>query len=252
MSVWLGACGGEDQPPALADYDGPDRSRSSTTAGAGGGSIPTPNEGAGGSSAASGVAGSSGSYIPTPVESEPVGMTGQAGASASPPVADCSLGTWAGNFDARSAADLQQLTGYTHVAGSLYVGTSSSSSGTDVTSLLALGCLEQVEGSVTILENPALRDLRGLEQLAIVGDDFTVSTNAQLRSLAALTDLVVTDVLHVRANPQLTLLSAGILSAGELYIDENAALPQCRAELLAEALGLLCNCEDNSLSDDCG
>lgn len=257
MSVWLGACGGEDQPPALADYDMPDRPRSNAPAGVGGSSsIPTPGEGAGGSSASSGSAGSAGSYIPTPVEEGPAqqgsaGTSGQAGASASPPVADCSLGTWAGDFDARSAADLQQLTGYTQVTGGLYVGPSSSSSGTDVTSLLALSCLEQVGASVTILENPALRDLQGLEQLSLVGDDFTISTNAQLRSLAALTDLVVTDVLHIRANPQLTLLSEDVLSAGELYIEENPALPQCRADLLAEALGLPCNCQDNSLSDSC-
>jgi hypothetical protein len=255
MSVWLGACGGDDQPPPLADFDAPERTGSSSTSGAGGGgsSIPTPSEtgGAGTGNPASGTGGAN-SYIPTPTETGSMNVAGQGGAGTgtgpTPPTETCSQGTWTGNFSARSAADLQQLVGYTHVTGTLYVGTSASASGTDVTSLLALSCLEQVDGSLTLLENPVLIDLEGLEQLAFVGDDFTVSTNASLRSLEAVTQLVVGDVLHLRANPQLTLLGAGLLSATTLYINENAALPQCRADALANELGLLCNCAGNSES----
>jgi hypothetical protein len=179
------------------------------------------------------------------------GLGGQGGAPATPPAAPCSRGTWTGDFSARSAADLQQLSGYTHVTGTLYVGVSSSATTTDVTSLSALSCLEQVDGSVTILENSFLRDLAGLERLGLVGVNFTVSTNAQITTLEALTELVVLDVLHIRANPELTTLGGGILSAGNMYINENAALPQCRAEALAMALGLTCNCEDNSPGVSC-
>lgn len=261
MSVWLGSCGGEDQPSALQDFDTPVPTRSGSTAsgtgGAGNTSPPGAGDGSGGSTRTEG--GSSGSYIPTPMETgptamdpvEPMNTGGQAGTASTAPVEPCSLGTWLGNFSARSAAELQQLSGYTHVSGRLYVGVSSSGVTTDVTSLAALSCLEQVDGEVHILENHNLRDLAGLERLALVGGNFTVSTNAQIATLEALTGLVVTDVLHIRANPQLTTLGDGILSAAVMYINENPALPQCLAEALALDLGLTCNCENNAEGGTC-
>lgn len=258
MSVWLSSCGGEDQPAALQDFEAAQAGSGSTGSGAGGdGSSPAPGAlgGASGSSPAGG-AGGSGSYIPTPVETgpaelEPVGPVNTGGQAGTGSTSPCSQGTWTGDFSARSTAELQQINGYTHVTGALYVGVSSSAVTTDVSSLAALSCLERVDGDVTILENHNLEDLDGLERLAFVGRNFTVSTNAQVTTLAALTQLVVAEVLHIRANPLLTTLGDGILSATTMYINENPALPQCRADALALELDLTCNCENNSAEDSC-
>ena len=254
--VLLTACGGPDHAPGLQDYsdDGEPRVLTSSTggstanaAGAGG------TQGTGGSGG--GGAGSSSTYIPTPPEGN-AGTSSMGGTTSTPPnegqggsatttAEPCSLGTWASNFIAYSQAGLQQLNGYTRVTGNLYIGTSSSTSATDVTTLSPLGCLQVVEGSFTILESPLLTNLVGLEHLQQVGD-FTLSTNAGLETLQGPTGLIVLSFLHIRANAALRSLSDGILSATDLFINDNPVLPQCRADALAASIGLPCQCAGNA------
>ena len=255
--VWLlMACGGSDRAPALQDYsdDGLPRDMASSSAGGGAANLSGAG-GAGGTEASQGTGASSGTYIPTPPEGA-AGASSTAGATSAPPgegqggsgattLDPCSLGTWDDDFTAYSQAGLQQLSGYTRVTGELYIGTSSSTSATDVTSLSALGCLQVVEGSVTILESPRLTNLAGLEHLEQV-ESFTISTNAGLETLAGPQALLVLDFLHVRANGALRSLSDGILDAAVLYINDNPVLPQCRAEALSMSLGLLCQCAGNA------
>jgi hypothetical protein len=252
------ACGGSDHAPALQDYSDDGESRGATSNSTGGSSASTVGAGgAQGASASAGTGAASGTYIPTPVEgaagtsslggSASTSPGGGQGGSGTTTVEPCSLGIWDDDFTAYSQTDVQQLSGYTRVTGQFYVGTSSSTSATDVTSLSALGCLQVVEGDFTILESPLLTNLQGLERLEEVAK-FTISTNAGLETLEGPTALVVLGVLHIRANGALRSLSQGILDAADLYINENPLLPQCRAEAFAASMGLSCQCEGNAAS----
>jgi hypothetical protein len=251
MSVLLGACGGSDHAPALLDVDEDTRLDGSEPgfAGASG------NNGASGSSGAN--SGGAGSYIPTPMETEPgqlppvtdpmgqAGQGGQAGSS-SQPSQPCSRGTLTGNFSARSQSDLQDLSGYTEVTGELYVGTSASASATDVSSLAAMSCLRTVGGHFTILENPLLTNLHGLEALEQV-TRLTISTNSGLETLEGPTALAVSTILNIRANRSLTSLGTGITGAVDLYISDNSSLPLCEANAFATRLGVACQyCTGNA------
>jgi len=256
VSLLLAACGGTDRAPALQDYSDDGEPRVLTSASAGGSSANAARAGgAQGAGTPVGAGAATGTYIPTPTEGV-AGTSSMAGATSAPPgegqggsgatnVEPCSLGTWAADFTAYSQAGLQPLRGYTRVTGDLYVGTSSSSSATDVTSLSALGCLQVVEGSFTILESPGLANLVGLERLEQV-EDFTLSTNAGLETLQGPTELIVLGTLHIRANGALRSLTDRIVDALELYIHDNPVLPQCRAEAFAGALGLPCQCAGNA------
>jgi hypothetical protein len=256
--VLLTACGGPDHAPVLQDYsdDGEPRGLTSSTGGSTANTTGAAGtQGTGGSGG--GEAGSSSTYIPTPAEGT-AGTSSLGGSTSAPPnegqggsattaAAPCSLGTWANDFIAYSQAGLQQLNGYTRVTGNLYIGTSSSTSATDVTTLSPLRCLEVVEGSFTILESPLLTNLVGLEHLQQAGD-FTLSTNAGLETLEGPAGLIVLSFLHIRANAALRSLSDGIIGATDLFINDNPVLPQCRAEAFAASIGLSCECAGNANS----
>lgn len=182
--------------------------------------------GAAGSNAGDGTAGSAGS-------------AGTSGAAA-----NCNRNAYAGDFTAHSSAELATLQGYTVVTGNLAIGSEATNSPTDIADLSVLGCLQVVEQELLIVQNPALRDLTGLGQLLQVSK-LTITSNTGLQSLQGLNSLSVLQNIEIRENAALTSLTRGIISASQLVVQDNTALPQCWADQLSEQLGITCQCQGN-------
>jgi hypothetical protein len=154
------------------------------------------------------------------------------------------VGVWYGDYEIRTAADLQALSGYTLVTGDLSILSS------PLTSLKGLECLTQVESlvidgnhylvslvgleslesveSLAIKYNDSLTSLAGLENLKSVGGRLYIGPNPSLTSLAGLGNLKsVGGSLYIGPNPSLTSL-AGLENlksvGGRLYIGPNPSL----------------------------
>lgn len=160
-----------------------------------------------------------------------------------PPVA-CTKGTYSGDVTVTSQAALAALAGYAAIDGNVHIGSDAEATTPDVRTLQPLRCLQTISGELTLQGNPELLDLQGLEQLTQVAA-LRVTDNEVLGQLYGPRSLAVAGLLLVRANPSLRDLAGGITSAGALVVEENPELPDCQAQLLAEALGVACTCSGN-------
>jgi hypothetical protein len=232
-------CSDEDRPPAIGDYIGE---------GAGGGAAGSASAG----TAGSGPSGSAGSADDAGAagSSGAAGSAGAAGSGGTASSDTCRGDTRDSGLDVFAQATLEQLRGYRVVDGDLYIGGNINVTATDVSSLAALSCLETVTGHFSIFDSPDLRDLSGLERLTQV-NRLSITNNVGLETLEQLNNLVVEDSLTVRNNPSLSVLGDGIVGASELAIGNNATLPQCLADALAERLGSACTCAMNDEDATC-
>ncbi len=131
-----------------------------------------------------------------------------------------------------------------------------------------LGALQQVLGGVNIQNNEALSDTSGLDSLREIGGDLVVAENPALVSLQAEAlesvgaagpdnphTLGPTSAqLYVARNPKLEevrLPSLKFVGEGGVRFYINPRLPQCQADVVAEQVGLDCECADNSGSGSC-
>ncbi len=128
---------------------------------------------------------------------------------------------WQGDFYLSNSADIQALDGYTEITGSVYV------IGTNLKNLEGLNAPGRIDGSLVIIENPALKSLIGLEGLESVGEDLTISSNDSLKSLSGLENLsYVGRFARIEWNDSLENVSGlNSLTVGDtLWIVQNSAL----------------------------
>ena len=96
--------------------------------------------------------------------------------------------------------------------------------------------------SLAILNNPALANLEGLDNLREVGGGITIQANGSLRDLSGLESLASVHFnFLISDNPALTSLRAlvKLKSCYGLYVLNNASLPTCEAEALRGKLDSL-------------
>ena len=72
-----------------------------------------------------------------------------------PPI--CPNLVWQGNYGITSAADVDALSGYTHIAGNLSIR--------GVTDLTGLECLKKIHGNLEIVWEVMMQSLKGLDNL---------------------------------------------------------------------------------------
>ncbi len=134
----------------------------------------------------------------------------------------CDLGTYDGDIEVVTSADLHALAGYTAISGNLTIDSCSSCA--DVNDLI---CLTSV-GGLVIWNNEALTSLNGLSALTSVDGFLDMDHNTALTSLAGLDAVTTVDwYLRVQRHDVLTNLDglSGLTSLGEnLWIFGNAAL----------------------------
>jgi hypothetical protein len=88
-------------------------------------------------------------------------------------------------------------------------------SGNDITNLAGLNTVNEIEGSLHILDCPSLSNLVGLEGLSSISNDLWVSTNNNLDSLYGLNSLnYIGGALQISENPSLT--DIGLFSLSEI------------------------------------
>lgn len=126
--------------------------------------------------------------------------SGGNGCSAAPA---CDRGSFVGSIRVTSAAQIDEIAGYTSMTGWLEVFES------DLECLEFLSCMEDVGHDVTVFGNPGLRDIDGLDNLTtigIVGDgNLVFSENVSLTELDAINGLeVIPGSLVVNHNDSLT------------------------------------------------
>lgn len=93
---------------------------------------------------------------------------------------DCPKLVWPGDYYILTEADLESLSGYTSVTGTLFIHYPT------LISLEGLECLTQVGGNLEIYENDSLISLEGLENLKYVGGHMRIRDNDSLTSLEGL------------------------------------------------------------------
>lgn len=135
---------------------------------------------------------------------------------------ECGTATHDGHVVIEGEADLAKLDGVRAITGELQV------TRTSFTSLDFLGCIEEVEGELTIFGNAELDDVSGLDALERTGASLIFSDNTgitELDGLGALTEVAGSVV--IQGNTSLMGIS-GLRSldtiGGALNIRENDAL----------------------------
>lgn len=102
-----------------------------------------------------------------------------------------------------------------------------------------LNAVSLVVGSLIIASNNNLVTCEGLTELVTVGG-LNVWSNDNLQSLAGLESITELGPLRITANPAITdvtsLMSASVSETASIEIKDNAMLPQCAAEALADAV----------------
>jgi hypothetical protein len=96
---------------------------------------------------------------------------------------DPTRGAWPGDYEIEGPADIARFLGYTAIEGGLLI------TSPDLVDLSGLECLETIEGSLTLRDNPFLTSLHGLESTVSVGSDVNIETNPALTSLDGLSGL---------------------------------------------------------------
>ncbi len=102
-------------------------------------------------------------------------------------------------------------------------------SGADITDLTPLTVLDSLDGSFSVVDNPVLPTLTGLENLGYMeGRDFRIEDNASLVSIAALAGLTTIDlsIIKVRNHPVLASLAGleNLTSADRCTFSNNDAV----------------------------
>lgn len=102
--------------------------------------------------------------------------------------------------------DLAALDGVRVIEGELQINR------TSFTNLDFLGCIEEVQGELTIFGNAALTDISGLDRLARLGNGFVFSENTAITELAGLGSLTeIGQIVEVEVNGVLTPQPRGSL-----------------------------------------
>jgi receptor L domain-containing protein len=114
---------------------------------------------------------------------------------------DCPKLVWEGDYYILTATDLESLSGYTSVTGTLLIHYPT------LISLEGLECLTQVGGNLEIYENDSLTSLEGLDNLKDIGGNMRIYDNDSLISLEGLDKLkYVGGHMRIRDNDSLTNL----------------------------------------------
>jgi len=134
---------------------------------------------------------------------------------------------WEGDYGITNQADLDALTGYVRVSGSLTVNC-------DLENLTGLESLTSIGGSLLIgsanqtvhLYNPSLTSLSGLGNLTSVEGHLVIGNNNALISLAGLENLTYAGAITINDNDLLINLIAleKLSTVGSLFITSNPAL----------------------------
>jgi hypothetical protein len=124
----------------------------------------------------------------------------------------CPISVWTGSYSVSTAAHILALAGITEITGDLTV------TGSSLTSLTGLECLNQVGGYVRIYNSYSLQTLAGLENLGTIGGYLRISGNTVLTTITNIESLD-----HI-----------GVTSALDVY--NNSSLPTCEAENLRDHL----------------
>ncbi|MCB0531737.1 MAG: DUF11 domain-containing protein [Saprospiraceae bacterium] len=112
----------------------------------------------------------------------------------------------------------------------------------ELTSLSGLDNLSHCDGTVSIIENPALKTLHGLENLAAVNGHFDVLNNDKLLNLGGLNSLTTVDgYLVIQENDALVKLTGleQLTAVGKLSLSGNAALSDISALAQLDSAGAL-------------
>ncbi len=129
---------------------------------------------------------------------------------------------WQGDYYIEESADMQLLSRYTEVTGSLSI------TDNNIENLSGLECLTSVGGSLQIENNASLLNLTGLENLTSIGGDLSIYRNFYLTNLSGLKNLPsVGGSLYIGGDNSLTGLSGldNLTSiGGDLVIEWNRAL----------------------------
>ena len=88
--------------------------------------------------------------------------------------------------------------------------------GADIVDLSALSSLQEIEGSLTIADNPLLVSLSGLDNLAKIGNELIIIFNPMLENLDELGALQAVQGFYLDSNPKLQTLSALSGISGEV------------------------------------
>jgi len=141
---------------------------------------------------------------------------------------------WEGDYYILTEADLESLSGYTSVTGTLFINYPT------LISLEGLECLTQVGGNLEIYENDSLISFEGVDKLKYVGGNMRIYDNDSLISLEGLEKLkYVGGHMRIRDNDSLTSLEGvdKLKSVGsELEINNNDELCTSLAEALRDQL----------------
>ena len=100
----------------------------------------------------------------------------------------------------------------------------------DIASLASLGCLETIEGALSIRDTQGLRDLAGLHAVTDIGGQLSIHGNPELESLAGLSNLRYASWIHLSGN--------GITHLGldRLQATNSIAIGDCLPEGTGEPL----------------
>ncbi|WP_162417840.1 hypothetical protein [Cyclobacterium roseum] len=103
----------------------------------------------------------------------------------------------------QAAVDSFSLKGYEAIQGDLLLGQSAADEPDPVTDLRGLSTLQEIQGNLSLLENPSLKSVMGLHRLQVISGTLTIQDNERLESLADLFRLNYVRELRLIQNPNL-------------------------------------------------
>jgi hypothetical protein len=113
--------------------------------------------------------------------------------------------------------------GYANINGSLKIGIYHTAS--NIVDLTPLSHLENIDGALTIENNPNLQNLDGLNSLISV-EELRIDVNSSLASITSLDNLVEVGNIYISSNEILNSLNGlnGIINASDVFVDNNNSL----------------------------
>ncbi|MDN3688502.1 hypothetical protein [Cyclobacterium jeungdonense] len=112
--------------------------------------------------------------------------------------------------------------GYDTIHGDLILGQSAPNESDPVTDLRGLSTIQEIQGNLSLIENPSLKSVMGLHQLQVISGTLTIQGNEFLESLADLFRLSYLRELRLIQNPNLRNfegLQASTPSIAKLHIE---------------------------------
>ncbi|WP_162342771.1 hypothetical protein [Cyclobacterium salsum] len=103
----------------------------------------------------------------------------------------------------QAAVDSFSRKGYEAIQGDLLLGQSAADEPDPVTDLSGLSTLQEIQGNLSLLENPSLKSVMGLHRLQVISGTLTIQDNERLESLADLFRLNYVRELRLIQNPNL-------------------------------------------------